>query len=134
MPQERLAMVVTGILYALAIVALPNQFLFSKTVPNSFWTECFPLPFGAGWFITFIILIPVMWTNKPLLGAIMGSVLSLFLSVLVAVPISLCVIGGTLSFNNMLSQYIWVGIICVPPLFLQIILRWCVCFYVKKRL
>ena len=45
MQREKLAIVSSGIPFGLAIVTLPNQFLFLKTVPNSFWTEYFPLPF-----------------------------------------------------------------------------------------
>ena len=134
MQRGRLAMLGSGVLFWLAIVVLPNQFLFSKTVPNSFWTEHFPLPFGAGWFITFIVLVPVVWMNKSVFGSIKGSISSLLVSILVAVPISLSNIGGTLSTNNLLYQYLWVGVICVPPLLLQIILRWCSCCYAGKWL
>ncbi len=132
--REKLAMLGSGILFGLAIVFLPNQFLFSKTVPTSFWTEHFPLPFGAGWFITFVTLVPVVWINKSVLIAIKGSISSLLPSMLVAVPISLTVIGGTLSPNNLLNQYLWVGIICIPPLIFQIILRRFSCFYADKWL
>ncbi len=132
MQRERLAMVGSGIFFGLAIITLPNQFLFSKTVPNSFWTEYFPLPFGPGWFITFIVLVPVVWMNKSAFSAIKASLSSLLPSILVAVPVSLSVIGGTLSPNNLLNQYLWVGVICVPPLLLQIILRWFSCFYMEK--
>lgn len=134
MQREKLAIVVSGILCGLAIVALPDQFLFSKIVPNSFWTEHFPLPFGAGWFITFILLIPVIWMSNSVFGAIKGSVLSLLPSILVAVPMSLSIMGGSLSPNNLVSQYLWVGVICIPPLLLQIILRWCSRFYAGKWL
>jgi hypothetical protein len=132
--RERLAMVGSGILFGMAIVTLPNQFLFSKTVPNSFWIEYFPLPFGAGWFITFIALVPVVWINKSVLSAIKGAILSLLPSMLVAVPISLYFIGGTLSPPNLVYQYLWVGLIGIPPLILHIILRWCACFYAEKWL
>lgn len=132
--REKLAMVASGILCWLAIVALPNQFLFSKTVPNSFWTEYFPLPFGAGWFIAFLVFTPVVWMNKSVFGSIKNSIFSLVPSVLVAVPISLSIIGGTLSPTNLLSQYLWVGVICTPPLLLQIILRWCSYLYANKWL
>ena len=92
-------------LLGLAIVVLPDQFLFSKTVPNSFWTEYFPLPFGAGWFITFIALGPVVWCTKALSGALKSAGSVTLLSILMAVPISLLVGGGTLSVNNLLYQY-----------------------------
>ena len=134
MQREKLAMVGSGILFGLAIVIFPNQFLFSKTVPTSFWTEYFPLPFGAGWFITFVALVPVVWVNKSALNAIKGSISSLLPSMLVAVPISLSVIEGALSPNNLLNQYLWVGIICIPPLLFQIILRWFSCFCADKLL
>lgn len=76
MQRENLAMLSSSILLGLAIVALPNQFLFSKVVPHSFWTAYFPLPFGAGWFITFIVLVPVVWMSKSLFGAIKGAISS----------------------------------------------------------
>lgn len=134
MQREKLAMIGSGILFGLAIVAVPNQFLFSKTVPNSFWTEYFLLPFGAGWFITFIVLVPVVWMNKSVFSALKGSISSLLSSMLAAVPISLSVIGGSLSPNNLLNQYLWIGLICIPPLVFQIILRWCSCLYADKWL
>jgi hypothetical protein len=132
--REKLAMVGSEILFGLSIVIFPYQFLFSKTVPKSLWIDYFPLPFGAGWFITFIALIPVVWMNKSVLSAIKGSILSLLPSMLVAVPISLYFIGSTLSLNNLVYQYLWVGIICIPPLIFHIILRWCSCFYAEKWL
>lgn len=55
-------------------------------------------------------------------------------AMLVAVPISLSIIGDTLLPNNLLNQYLWVAIIGVPPLFLHIVLRWCSCFYANKWL
>lgn len=125
MQREKWAMIGSGVLFGLAIVALPNQFLFSKAVPNSFWTAYFPLPFGTGWFIALIVLIPVVWLNKSVTGALKGSIACLLPSVLVAVPISLSITGGTLSANNLLNQYLWVGVVCVPPLILQMTLRWC---------
>jgi hypothetical protein len=132
--REKLAMLGSGILFGLAIISLPDQFLFSKTLPSSFWKEYFPSPFGAGWFITFIVLLPVLWISKSVFIAIKGSVSSLSLSALVAVPISLLIIGETVSPNNLLNQYLWVGIIFFPPLIIQIVLRWCACFYVEKLL
>jgi hypothetical protein len=132
--REKLTAVGSAILLGLAILVLPNQFLFTKTVPNSFWTEYFPLPFGAGWFITFVALFPVVWLNKPVIRVVKISVLVVLLSMCIAVPIALFIIGGTLSPNNLLSQYVWVGIICSPPLILQIVLRWLFCLYAKKWL
>lgn len=134
MQLEKLAMLCSGILFGLAVVAFPDQFLFSKTVPNSFWTEYFPLPFGAGWFITFIVLVPAAWMNKSVFSAIKAAVLSLLPAMLVAVPISLSIIGDTLLPNNLLNQYLWVAIIGVPPLLLHIVLRLCSCFYANKWL
>jgi hypothetical protein len=130
--REKLAMLGSGIIFGLAIIYFQDPFLFSKTVPRSFWTEYFPLPFGAGWFITFVVLVPVVWINKSVFSAIKGSISSLLLSALVAVPISLSITGETTSLNNLLNQYLWVGITCIPPLLVQIILRWCSCFYVKN--
>ena len=134
MQREKLAMLCSGVLLGLAIVAFPDQFLFSKTVPNSFWTEYFPLPFGAGWFITFIVLVPVVWMNKSVFSAIKAAILSVLPAMLMAVPISLSIIGDTLLPNNSLNQYLWVAIIAVPPLLLHIVLRWCSCFYADKWL
>lgn len=134
MQQDKLAMLGSGILLGLAIVVWPHQFLFSKVVQNSFWTAYFPLPFGAGWFITFIVLVPVVWMSKSVFGAMKGGISSLLPSMLLAVPLSLSLIGGTLSLNNLLNQYLWVGLMCIPPLCLHIILRWCSCFYAEKWL
>ncbi len=130
--RENIAAIGSGILLGLAIVMLPNQYLFSKTVPNSFWTEYFPLPFGAGWFITFVALFPIVWLNKSVVGAIKISVLGVLLSICMAVPFALLIIGGTLSPNNLLNQYLWVGIICFPPLILQLVLRWLYCLCAKN--
>jgi hypothetical protein len=132
--REKLGIAASAILLGVAILVFPNQFLFAKTIPNSFWTEYFPLPFGAGWFITFIALFPVIWLNRSTAGAIKSSVLGVFLSICVATPVALFIIGGTLSPNNLLSQYLWVGIICAPPLMLQIILRWLLHLYSGKWL
>lgn len=55
-------------------------------------------------------------------------------AMLVAVPISLSIIGDTLLPNNLLNQYLWVAIIGVPPLLLHIVLRLCSCFYANKWL
>jgi hypothetical protein len=130
--RDKFATVGSMILLGLAIVVLPNQFLFSKTVPNSFWTEYFPLPFGAGWFITFIALFPIVWFNKTVIIAAKNSILGLLLSILVSVPIAVFIIGGTLSPSNLLGQYFWVGIICIPPLILLLVLRWLSCLYAKN--
>ncbi|MDH2434609.1 hypothetical protein QCD60_18865 [Pokkaliibacter sp. MBI-7] len=132
--REKFAAVGSAILLGLAILILPNQFLFSKTMPNSFWTEYFPRPFGAGWFITFVVLCPVCWLNKSVVGAVKSSILGVVLSIFIAVPIALIIIGGKLSSNNLLSQYVWVGITCYPPLILQAVLRWLFCIYTKKWL
>ncbi len=121
-------------LLGLAIVVLPDQFLFSKTVPNSFWTEYFPLPFGAGWFITFIALGPVIWCTKALSGALKSAGSVTLVSILMAVPISLLMGGGTLSVNNLLYQYLWLGIICLPPLILHAVLRLIYGYFAKKWL
>ncbi len=133
MQREKLAMVGSGILFCLAIVALPNQFLFSKTVPNSFWTEYFPLPFGAGWFIAFIALIPTIWLNLSVAGAMKASIACLLLSVLLAVPLSLAITGDTLSLNNLLNQYLWVGVVCVPPQILHMTVRWCADVFMRTK-
>ncbi len=122
----------SAILMWFAIILLPDQFLFSKIIPTSFWTEYFPLPFGAGWFITFIALFPVIWLSESVVGAIKSSVLGVLLSICTAVPIALFIIGGALSPNNLLNQYLWVGIICFPPLILQIVLRALFSHYAKN--
>ncbi|MBU2114113.1 MAG: hypothetical protein KKE94_10135 [Gammaproteobacteria bacterium] len=134
MQREKLAMLCSGILFGLAIVAFPDQFLFSKTVPNSFWTEYFPLPFGAGWFITFIVLVPAVWMNKSVFSAMKAAILSVLPAMLMAVPISLSIIGDSLLPNNLLNQYLWVAIIALLPLLLHIVLRWCSCLYADKWL
>ena len=134
MQLEKLAMLCSGILFGLAVVAFPDQFLFSKTVPNSFWTKYFPLPFGSGWFITFIVLVPVAWMNKSVFSAMKAAILSVLPAMLMAVPISLSIIGDSLLPNNLLNQYLWVAIIAVLPLLLHIVLRWCSCFYANKWL
>ena len=123
MQRVNLAAVGSTILLCFAIIVFPDQFLFSKTVPNSFWTGYFPLPFGADWFITFIALFPVIWFSESLVGAIKRSILVAVISVCLAVPVALLIIGGTLSANNLFNQYLWVGIICFPPLILQIVMR-----------
>ncbi len=132
MRREALIIFLSGILLGLAIIILPNQFLFSKTVPKSFWTEYFPLPFGAGWFITFIVLVPVIWLNKSVRSFVQGSLLGSALSILASVPISLSIIGGSLSVNNLSGQYIWVCGIFVPPCLLHFILR-CFSIWIKKK-
>ena len=111
-------------LLMLAIIGLPDLYLFSKVVPNTFWTKYFPLPFGAGWFVTFLIVIPAVWFNQKIPVAIKGSMASVLLSILVAVPISEYIFGSKLTFNSVFNQYLWVGLICMPPLILQIVLRW----------
>lgn len=134
MQRSKLAAISSVILLGLAILVFPNQFLFSKIVPNSFWTEYFSLPFGAGWFIAFIVLIPVVWLNKSIFGAVRNSVLGVLLSFFIAVPIALFIVGGTLSTNNLLSQYLWAVVICFPPLMVQIFLRWLFSVYAKRWL
>lgn len=134
MQRGKLASIGSVIFLGLAILVFPNQFLFSKTVPNSFWTEYFPLPFGAGWFIAFIVLIPVVWLNKLVFGTIRNSVLGVLLSIFIAVPIALFIIGGTLSSVNVLAQCLWAIVICFPPLMVQIFLRWLFSVYAKKWL
>lgn len=132
MQRGKFAAVGSSILLGLAILVLPNQFLFSKTVPTSFWVEYFPLPFGAGWFITFIVLFPVVWLQTSVISSVKSSLFWVFISILVAVPIALLIIAGTLSPYNLLYQYLWVSIICGPPLILQIFLRCFLCLYVKN--
>jgi ABC-type amino acid transport system permease subunit len=126
----RFSLIASSVLLWLSIIVFPNQFLFSKIVLNSFWTEYFPLPFGAGWFITFIILLPVAWFGNSFVSSIKNSTLGVLFSVVLAVPIALFLIGDTLSINNLLNQYVWVFITCFPPLILHIVLRffvWCIC-------
>lgn len=125
MRRETLVKVVSGILLSLAIIALPEQFLFSKVVPNSFWVNYFPVPFGAGWFITFIILIPAVWLGRSLSGSVKGAILVVLASILIATPISVAIVGGALSINNVvLNQYLWVGATCFPPYLFHLLLRW----------
>jgi hypothetical protein len=131
MQRVKFTAVSSAILLGLAILVLPNQFLFSRSVPDLFWTKYFPLPFGAGWFITFVVLFPVFWFNKSVVDAVKSSVSGVFLSILIAVPIALFIIGGTISFNNLSGQYLWTGIICYPPLILQTFLRWLFYTYAK---
>ena len=133
MQREKLATIGSTILLGIAIIGLPNQFLFSKNVPNSFWTEHFQVPFGAGWFIAFIVLAPAIWSNKSLLRSIKNSTLCTLLSMLIAVPLSLFMMSGTLSLSNLFSQYLWVSMLCIPPLILQIVLR-CLFFYTNRLL
>lgn len=123
MRKESLGMASSTVILTFAILVLPNQFLFSKTVPNSFWTAYFPLPFGAGWFITFITLIPVFWFNKTLIDAIKRSVLSVVLSLCVAIPVAMFMTSATFSFNNVFNQYLWAGILCFPPLLLHVVFK-----------
>lgn len=124
MGREILLIAASGILLGLAIVALPNEFLFSKTVPNSFWTEYFPLPFGAGWFLSFLSLIPVIWLASSTSKASTCGIVAVVASVMVAVPISVAMTERWFSLGSLIYQYIWVGIICFPPLILHVSLRW----------
>jgi ABC-type spermidine/putrescine transport system permease subunit I len=128
----KFSLIVSSVLLWLSIIFFPNQFLFSKTVPNSFWTEYLPSPFGAGWFVTFIILLPVAWFGNTFVSSIKNSILGVLVSVVLAVPIALFLIGGTLSINNLLNQYVWVFITCLPPLILHIVLRFLFGLYVGK--
>jgi ABC-type spermidine/putrescine transport system permease subunit I len=130
--RTKFSLIASSVLLWLSIIVFPNQFLFSKIVPNSFWTEYFPLPFGAGWFVTFIILLPVAWFGNSLVSSIKYSTLSVLFSVVFAVPIALFLIGGALSINNLLNQYVWVFITCLPPLILHIVLRFLFGLYVGK--
>ena len=124
MNREIATIIISIIFLCVAIILLPNQFLFSKIVPNSIWTEYFPLPFGAGWFIAFISLIPAIWFASSTPKAFMGGITAVLTSVMVAVPISVAMIDGSLTPNNLLNQYIWVGIICFLPCILHLSLRW----------
>lgn len=133
MQRMKFSLIASSVLLWLSIIVFPNQFLFSKTVPNSFWTEYFPLPFGAGWFVTFIILLPVAWFGDSLVYSIKNSTLGVLFSVVFSVPIALFLIGGALSINNLLNQYVWVFITCLPPLILHIVLRFSFRRYVKGR-
>ena len=117
--------IISSALLILAIVLLPDQYLFSKTVPNSFWVKYFSLPFGAGWFITFVVLFPAIWLTKSLLKSAKIGITILVISVLVAVPISVIMISDTFALNNLLNQYIWVAIIGFPPYLFHLVLRWC---------
>jgi hypothetical protein len=131
--RTKFSLIASSVLLWLSIIVFPNQFLFSKIVPSSFWTEYFPLPFGAGWFVTFIILLPVAWFGISLVSSIKNSILGVLVSVVLAVPMALFLIGGTLSINNLLNQYVWVFITCLPPLILHIVLRFLFRRYVKGR-
>ena len=132
MQRTKFSLIASSVLLWLSIIVFPNQFLFSKIVPNSFWTEYFPLPFGAGWFVTFIILLPVAWFDNSLVSSIKNSILGVLVSVVLAVPIALFLIGSTLSINNLLNQYVWVFVICLPPLILHIVLRFLFGLHVGK--
>lgn len=125
MQRSKLAMLGSGLGFGLAIISCPDQFLFAKTVPNSFWTEYFPLPFGAAWFLTWIVLVPVVWMSPSLPQAIKASITALLLATSAAVPISMLLTGGALTANNLFNQYLWVGMILVPPYLLHLALRWC---------
>ncbi len=120
---SRLVALICGVILGGVIIAFPDQFLFSKTVPNSFWTKYFPLPFGAGWFISFIALLPIIVTKSPLLPTIKWAFTSMCTSILVCVPISVFIAGGTLSINNFINQYMWVSLMCIPPFIVQMLLK-----------
>ena len=132
MKREIATIIISTIFLSVAIILLPNQFLFSKIVQNSIWTEYFPLPFGAGWFITFISLIPAIWLATSTSNALKGGIMAVLTSVMVAVPVSVAMVGGSLTPNNLLNQYIWVGIICLPLYILHLSLR-CVFSLLKHQ-
>ncbi|MAZ89608.1 MAG: hypothetical protein CL693_18395 [Cellvibrionaceae bacterium] len=127
MNRKRLLNSASGLLLFLAILTIPDIFLFAKTVPNSFWTEYFPLPFGAGWFVAFICLVPATWaasfSRRDLMHNVVVVLLVVFLVVIMAVPIALATKGLALSLNNLINQYLWVSIMCFPPLIVQLSLR-----------
>lgn len=118
----RYSFIFSALLLSSAIIMLPAQFLFSKTVPASFWTAYFPLPFGAGWLISFVLLIPALWLSpwrKTLIGALpMVSAL-----IVCATPLAMLCNDYPLTLNNLLGQYIWLVIICLPPCLVHLILR-----------
>lgn len=101
---------------------LPAQFLFSKTVPTSFWTEYSPLPFGAGWLISFVLLIPALWL-KPLRKTLIWALPMVSAVIVCATPLAMLCNDYSLTLPNVLGQYIWVAINCVPPCLVHLILR-----------
>lgn len=124
MNREILTSLTSEVFLCIAIILFPHQYLFSKTVPNSVWTQYFPLPFGAGWFLTFLVLVPVIWFSTSVFKSARGGIITLLVSVILAVPVSMIMSERTLTLNSLLNQYIWVGVICLPPYLLHLSLRW----------
>jgi hypothetical protein len=60
--------------------------------------------------------------------------INLFVAIVLAVPMSVYLIGGGLSFGNILGQYVWVAIICFPPCLVQILLRFAIGLLIKNWL
>lgn len=123
MSRSTFAMLASGLFLCAAIVLFSEQYLFSKSVQNSVWTRYFPLPFGPGWFITFVALLPAVWLSPSLPTAFKGGIVVLSVSILVAVPIAVLKVEGVLTVNNLMNQYTWVLILCFPPWLLHLALR-----------
>ncbi|WP_347332590.1 hypothetical protein [Marinimicrobium locisalis] len=117
---------ISGLLIVVVIILFPHQFLFSKIVPNSLWTEYFPVPFGAGWFISLLVLFPSVWFSGGVRQALKGAVACIICAVIVAVPISVGLVGDALSVNNVINQVVWVSLILVPPCIVHISMFWVV--------
>ena len=111
-------------LLLLSIILLPDQYLFEKSVPNSIWTKYFPLPFGAGWFITFLTLSPILLISSFKSKIIVLSLLSTLVNVVIIVPISFALNDNLFTLNNIINQYMWVSIIVFPPHIFVLILKW----------
>ncbi len=124
MNRQRLINSASGLLLFFAILTIPDIFLFAKTVPNSFWTENFSLPFGAGWFVAFTCLAPTAWSANLSGKDLLVKTGVTLLAIIMAVPIALSLKTLPVSINSLINQYLWVSLISFPPLALHLCLRW----------
>lgn len=110
-----LAIVSSAVLLFLATYVWPELFLFSKFMPNSFWTKYFPIPFGGGWVLTALAMLPTLLMLRGTWRSLLGMLAAFSIGMGIAVPASIEQGFGSLTANNLLGQYMWAGIVCGPP-------------------
>jgi hypothetical protein len=115
---QSLAFVLSLFLLSLAVVIWSDLFLFSKTVYLPEWTKILPSPIDVPKFITFICLLPVVFSAKTLVKATTSTSKVILLAPLAALTkylLNTAVLDIHLLLN-LVFHYLWiVGFHCLLP-------------------
>lgn len=113
--RNHLALALSAIPLAIAMLAWPELFLWSKVVHLPSWTELLPMPLFAGAYISFLCLLPAAFFTESFAGAKRALLMAVIITPVAAV--------ATYAFNpihhnkylpfNVVFHYVWVILFCL---------------------